>query len=229
MKKSITLVLIAVLALASIYFGYQSYRAGVDRDMAARAIAAEQAAALERDADVRRKGKAEAEAHRLAALKAEQDAEAATVELARLRAAQANAEAARLAAETAAREAAATRERLTREKEQAVGEARRLAELREKEASDAQRVRDEALRKLADVERLSRERADREAARMASLKQQQELELEAERSLLTRGILPADYKRRQHYYQMIEMQNAGISAENANLNPKAVPATRPNP
>ncbi|MBL9204457.1 MAG: chromosome partitioning protein ParA, partial [Opitutaceae bacterium] len=138
-------------------------------------------------------------------------------------------EAARAAAEAAAREAAATRERLTREREQAVGDARRLAELREKEALVAERARADALSKLQDAERLSRERAEREASRVAALHQQRELELEAERALLTRGILPADYKRRQHYYQTIEMQNDRIAAENAAIRAKAAPSPAPAP
>ncbi|HRE04553.1 MAG TPA: hypothetical protein PKX00_03020, partial [Opitutaceae bacterium] len=80
-----------------------------------------------------------------------------------------------------------------------------------------------------DAERSSREQADREAARLAAVKQRRELELEAERALLTRGILPADYKRRQHYYQMIEMQNSRISEENAALRAKAEPNQAPAP
>ena len=215
MNKAIVIPIILILAVVAGFFGYKAYRAGVERDVAARTAAADKMAGEEKLGDASRKAKAEAEAHRLAALQAQQASEAATREVTRLRAAQATAEAARVAAEAAAREAKATRERLTREKEAAVGESRRLAELREKDAEAVERERDAALQKLKDVERQSREMADREAARLVALKDRQELELEAERSLLTRGILPADYKRRQHYYQNIQMQNADIAAENA--------------
>lgn len=196
------------------FFGYRAYRWNTDRERTARLAAAEQAAALERENEARRQARIEAEAHRLSALKAQQDAVRAEAELARLRAAQADAELARAAAERAAKEAAETQARLARERELASGEAQKLAERREREAADAARARDEALRRLAESERLSRERAEREAARLARLREQRELELEAERTLLARGVLPPDYKRRQHYYQAIEMQNAAIEAEN---------------
>ncbi len=214
MKKRTSLVLVIAGVALMVFLGYRGYRWAADREQAARLAAKEQASALERETEAKRLARIEAEAHRLSALKAQQDAERAEAELARLRAEQATAESARLAAESAAREAAETQARLARERDLASGEARRLADLREREAAEAAAAREAALRRLADAERLSRERAEREAARLAKLREQRELELEAERSLLTRGILPPDYKRRQHYYQAIEMQNASIEAEN---------------
>lgn len=215
MKTRTSHVLLALGVALLVFLGLRAYRWVTERERAARLAATEQAAALERENEAARLARTQAEAHRLSALKAQQDAERAEAELARLRAEQAAAEAARLAAEQAAREAAEMQARLARERDLASGEARRLAELREREAAEAARVREEALRRLAETERLSRERAEQEAARLARLRAQRELELEAERALLTRGVLPPDYKRRQHYYQAIEMQNAAIEAENA--------------
>jgi len=67
---------------------------------------------------------------------------------------------------------------------------------------------------VAEIERLQREAAAREAARLAALKRQQELEAEVILAdLLPHAVYPQDYKRREHYYLNVEMLNAQIQLQ----------------
>ena len=56
-----------------------------------------------------------------------------------------------------------------------------------------------------------READDREAARLAALKRQQEIESVARRAWTNRLTYPSDYKPREHYYMRIDLQNIGAT------------------
>ncbi len=75
------------------------------------------------------------------------------------------------------------------------------------------------MQKLSDLDRQKRDIADREAARLAALKHQQELEAQMNlREPLGHAVYPNDYKRRDHYYLGIDMINNEIQNENSALN-----------
>jgi fused signal recognition particle receptor len=86
------------------------------------------------------------------------------------------------------------------------------AERREKAAAEAEVARLAALEELSRIEREKKATADREAARLAALKRQQELEaaeaLQKKVPIINRTIMPTDYKRREHEYLNVEMENA---------------------
>jgi hypothetical protein len=75
------------------------------------------------------------------------------------------------------------------------------------------------LAKLAAAEQEKKLAAEREAARVAALQAQAEKETVLAKinpTLITRAILPADYKRREHYYlQVDQLNSAAIEAANA--------------
>jgi len=216
----ITLIVIA-LALVGGTFGYRKYQQNKEREQADRRAVFEKYEQERLAREAQKKAEAATEAQRLADAKAAADAEANAKELERLRAEQAEAEARRLVAEQEAQQATAARERLALEKQRADATAHVELERREKAAAEAEAARLAALNEIARVEKQKKDAADREAARLAALKRQQELEAaEANKiPVITRAIYPTDYKRREHYYLDVEMQNA----ENAK------PPTRPKP
>ncbi len=210
MKKTPVIVTIVILGLIAAGFAYRSYKADAERTLAAQRDADDRAAAEQRRLETERRAAAEAEAARLATLKAQQEAEAAEKNLAQLRADEAAATAARQAAEAEVSRLTAERERLRLEKEAAQGEARKLAEARERAAADAEQARLDAVEKLSALEREKRETADREAARLASLKHQQELEAAQPRPRHFWSIYPNDYKRKEHYYLEMDLLNTNF-------------------
>jgi hypothetical protein len=211
MKKGPVIAIIVVLALIASFFGYRSWKDSMDRDLAER---------RERDVDAgkteaEQRAAAEAEAARLAQEKTRLDADENARKLAELRTAQAALDAERKKAEEAEREAAAEKVRLEQAKAAADQEASRLSAERAKAEADADAARQAAMEKLAELDRQKQEIADREAARLAALKHQQELEsLVNLREILGHAVYPNDYKRRDHYYLGIEMINNEIEREN---------------
>ncbi len=175
MKKGIIILLTVIPLLLVIILGYRWYAADVARKEA-EIRANEQAQTELRRREAGQKAAAEAEARRLADLKARQEAEEAEQRLAQTQADQAAAEAARRAAEEENKRQIAGRDQLAREREAAKEEARQQAEIREKEAAEAEARRLGALAELAKLEQAKREQAGREALRLAALKRQQELE-----------------------------------------------------
>jgi hypothetical protein len=210
MKRGPIIAFIAIVVLLAGFFGSRAFKRHQSEQMAARLSAQHEADAARKAEEDKKRAQAEAEAHRLAEMKAKQDADESAAELARLQADQLAAEGRRRAAEDEAKQAAALRERLTKEKEASEGEARRIAEEREKDAIRAEEARKAALAQLAEVEKGKKEKTDREAFRLAALRRQQESEahLAAQSEILARSIYPADYKRREHYYMSVDMENA---------------------
>ncbi len=208
MKRNVTIaVVVIILALLSV-FGFKFYKEQSEKALAEQRDIADKAEKSRLQAEADKRDAAEAEAHRLAALKAQQEAEASALQLEKLRADQAAAEAARIAAEKIAAAAELETARLAKERESLDTEARRQAELRAKDEAAADAARREALVKLAQAEQEKRELADREAARLASLKAQQALEEQAaKRVILGKTVQPPDYHRREHYYMQIDMLN----------------------
>ncbi|HEY5550581.1 MAG TPA: hypothetical protein VIK52_01735, partial [Opitutaceae bacterium] len=93
-----------------------------------------------------------------------------------------------------------------------------LADIREREAREAEAARLAAIKKVEDEGR-AREQArlladERERARLEALRRQAELDaLTRADALVTRLVLPDDYKRRRHYYMNVETYNAQILSE----------------
>ena len=55
---------------------------------------------------------------------------------------------------------------------------------------------------------------DREAARLASLKRQREIEAQRARGgMIQRVIYPVDYTRRELYYMGVDLYNAGLQEQ----------------
>jgi hypothetical protein len=216
----ITLIVIA-LAVGGGVYGYRNHKQTTQREMQERRAAFDKAEAARRAEDARKNEEAQAEARRLAEAKSAAESDASTKELERLRVEQADAEARRVAAEEEANQAIKARERLALEKQKADAEARVELERRVKAAGETEAARLAALQEISRLEQEKKAAADREAARLAALQRQQELEAsEAQKiPVISRSILPSDYKRREHYYLDVEMQNA----ENAK------PPTRPKP
>jgi hypothetical protein len=210
MKKTPVIVTVVILVLIGAGLAYRSYKADAERTLATQREADERAATEQRRIEIERRAAADAESGRLAALQAQQEAAATEKNLAQLRADEAAATVARQAAEADLTRLTAERERLRLEKEAAQGEARRLAEIRERAAADAEQARLDALEKLAAVEREKRDTADRESARLASLKHQQELEAAQPHPRHFWSIYPSDYKRREHYYLEMDLLNTNF-------------------
>jgi hypothetical protein len=216
----ITLIVIALAAGGGVY-GYRNHKQNTEREMQERRAAFDKAEAARHAEEARKNQETLAEARRLADAKAAAESEASAKELERLRIEQADAEARRVAAEEEANQAIKAREKLALEKQQADAEARAELERRVKAAADAETARLASLQELSRLEHEKKAAADRETARLAALQRQQELEASEARKTpeISRSIYPADYKRRQHYYLDVDMQNA----ENAK------PPTRPKP
>jgi hypothetical protein len=201
MKKKILLLSVLLVILFGVYLGYRGYvQHKLENEQAAQALSRE-IAERERLAELERRASAEAEAHRLAEMQARREAEDSERRLADLQAAQDRATAERAAAEAALARMQEETERLRAEKEAAQGESRRLAELREQESAAANAARLAALEKLRALEQEKRDLTDREAARLAALRRQAELEALAYRNAAPaeRIVYPPDYKPRDHH------------------------------
>jgi hypothetical protein len=228
MKRAIPLIIILLL-LGLSFWAYRSYRTSADTENAARISGADQSDEARRAAEDKKKAIAEAEAHRLAALLAEQKALDQSNELARLRADEAAAEARRLAAEREAKAAAEAQSGYAAEKDKLTGEARRLAAEREAAAAAAAAARLNALKELEAAHQQKKEEADRlattQAATQAQIEKEKKLETEARQvaELLNRAIYPPDYKRREHYYLDVNRKNA---AEQGKTNTSPAPANK---
>ena len=198
----ITLIVIALAAGGGVY-GYRNHKQNTERELQERRAAFDKAEAARHAEEARKNEESLAEARRLALAKAAAESEASAKELEHLRTEQIEAEARRLAAQEEAQNAIKAREKLALEKQK----------------SDAARLA--ALQEISRLEHEKKAAADREAARLAALQRQQELEVAEAKKIpaIPRLIYPSDYKRRQHYYLDVEMQNA----ENAK------PPTRPKP
>jgi len=220
-RRTVIALIIIALAVGGGIIGYRNYQQDKESEQAARRAVFEKSEKERIAREEQKKADAEAEARRLAEAKASADAEASAKELERQRAEQAAADALRLQDEQSAKQVAAERERLALEKQKADAEARVELQRRVKASADAEAARLAALNEIARAEKEKKDAEVREAARLAALKRQQELEAsEASKvPVITRTIYPTDYKRREHYYLDVEMQNA----ENAK------PPTRPQP
>jgi len=220
-RRIIVALIVVALAVGGGIIGYRNYDQNKESERAARRAVFEKSERERIAREEQKKAEAEAEARRLAEARAADDAESGAKELERLRAVEAEAEARRLQAEQEVREAAEARDRLALEKQKADAEARAELQRRVKAAADAETARLAALNEIARADREKKEAATREAARLAALQRQQELEAAELKKipLINRAIYPTDYKRREHYYLDVEMQNA----ENAK------PPTRPKP
>lgn len=222
MKKTILAASLILLLLLGL-IGYRIYKERLEDENASRLTTVDDSATKRQQADL---AAAEAEAARLATEKARKDAEAAAAELERRRAEQAAAEAARLRAETDLAAANASRAIAAKEAEALEADARRAAEQRAKDAAAADASRREALAKLARADREKEEATDREAARLAALKAQEEREAELATKpvpLVLRSIMPSDYKRRQHYYLQVDLWNAASTSGSKSETPPPVP------
>ena len=181
MNRKIIVVLVAIVIAVGIFFGYRSYKASADRELARQRAEAQLALIKEHEADLARRTAALVEARRMAE-------ERAKDELARqeqMRKEQEAAQAALEAAQADLARLAAERERMAAEKDAASADAARLAAERDRASAAAEASRLAALQKIHDLE-AKRIAADRDAARRAALLHQQELEAEAQRLALER-------------------------------------------
>jgi len=181
MNRKLLAIILGLVVIVGLFFGYRTYKLAADRELAQRRAAAQLALIKEHEADLARRTAAIVEARRMAEARAKE-------ELARqeqLRAEQAAAEAALAAAQADLARLAAESERLLAEKNAASADASRLAEERARASAAADAARLAALKKLHDIDE-QRAKADRDTARLAALLRQQELEAEAQRLALER-------------------------------------------
>ena len=172
MNRKIIFTLLALVAVAALYFGYRAYKQSADRDLAQQRLQAEMALAKERDAEKARLAAAMLEAQRMSELRAKEEME----RLEKIREEQAAAQAALAAAEAEMARLAALRANQNGD-----ADAARLAAERERARAEADAARLAALKKLQDLDQEKRLIADRAAARLAALRRQQAWEAEAER------------------------------------------------
>ncbi|MDB6169445.1 MAG: hypothetical protein JWM88_2309 [Verrucomicrobia bacterium] len=181
MNRKIIVVIVALVLVAGVFFGYRAYKLSADRELARQRAEAQLALIREHEAELARKNAAIEEARRMADAREKEEAD----RLEKMRAEQAAAEAALAAAQADLARFTAERERLAAEKAAATEESARLAAERELAAAVADAARQAALQKIRDLEQ-RRAVANRDAARRAALLRQQELEAEAQRLALER-------------------------------------------
>ncbi|MSU70515.1 MAG: chromosome partitioning protein ParA [Opitutaceae bacterium] len=210
MKKTPVIVVALMFGFVVPISGYRGYRAASARTLAAQREADERAAAVQHRLEIERRAAAEMEALRLTTTRNEADAAEAAARFAQLRTDAVAAESTRKAAEEEIVRLTAERERLRLEMEAAQEEARLQAEAREREAAQAEKARNEALQKLKALEQAKQDPVDRETARLAALKHQQELEAAQSRTQRDRSIYPTDYGRREHYYMPVNLFNTNF-------------------
>lgn len=210
-RKHLIILIIALLAGGG-FATYRAYQASLEKQLADKQAAEAAAETARVKFEAQKRTELETEAKRLADLKAAEEARNQEALLARLRAEQAANEAARIAAIEEARRVSDQLARLRAEKEAADLESRRLSDLRAKDSAAAELARLDAIKKLEDLERQTRELAAAQAAAQAALDAARNREpLWQPGKQLDRNILPADYKRRQHYYQQVFTTNAEAS------------------
>lgn len=212
MKRKHLIIILIFALLGGGFLGYRAYQTASQREADARQAALVLAESDRLKLEAEKRAAAEAEARRLSELKAQDEARQNEEKLARLRAQQEANEAARLAAAEEARKVAAQLERLNQEKLAAEAEAKAQAELRAQESAAAEKARIAALKRLEALEHERDELAAAQAAAKAAADAAgKRAPLWAPGPLLGRNILPADYKRRQHYYQQVFTFNAEAS------------------
>jgi hypothetical protein len=173
MNRNILVTLLALVAAAALYFGYQTYQKSAERDLAQQRAAAELELARQLQADLARRSAANLEARRMAEARAKEE----MARLEKIRQEQEEAQAALAAAEAESARLAA----LQAEKNGVGADAARLAAERAHAAAEADAARLAALKKLQDLDLEKRQIADRAAARLAALKRQEAWEAEARR------------------------------------------------
>lgn len=199
-------IIIAVVALAVAgFFGYRAYENSAQRradlqhsEELQRALDESRLAAK----DSARRADQEAEARRLAELKAKQDGEAEARRLAQAQAEREAQEAARRRAEEEAARSAQEIERMQAERARLEADSRRLDELRTRESAEAEAKLAAAQKALQEIERQKNAEIERQAALIASYAAQgpQAADAKAGRGgPLPRIIFPVDYKRGSHY------------------------------
>ena len=176
--KMLAILLAVAVGILAIAGSYRTYRVNAERQ-----LAAQRAAAEEREAERAHRVAAEEEARRLAALQAEQQAAEAERQIATLKAEQAAADTERQAKESEAARWQAELDRLTKEKEAASTDAMNASAQRLADIARIERAHADALAKVKSLEEQKTELHDRQAAREAALAHQQELEKKAQEEL----------------------------------------------
>ncbi|MDB6126814.1 MAG: hypothetical protein JWM35_710 [Verrucomicrobia bacterium] len=216
MNRKIIITVVAIVVAMGLFFGYRSYKASADRELARQRAEAQMALIREHEADLARRNAALVEARRMAE-------ERAKDELARQEEMRKEQEAAQAALEAAQADLArlnAERDRMAAEKDAASADAARMAAERDRASAAAEAARVAALQKIHDLE-ARRIAADRETARRAALLHQQELEAEAQRLALER--------ERNAYevggYLVRDFSSLYILKDNKPTPPSATPST----
>ena len=176
--KMLAILLAVAVAIWAVAGSYRTYRVNTERQ-----LAAQRAAAEEREAERARRVAAEEEARRLAALQAEQQAAEAERQIAALKEQQAAEDLVRQAKEAEAARWKAELDRLTQEKEAASIDAMNASAQRLADIARIERAHADALAKVKSLEEQKTEMRDRQAAREAALAHQQELEKKAQEEL----------------------------------------------
>lgn len=176
--KMLAILLAVAVAIWAIAGSYRTYRVNAERQ-----LAAQRAAAEERETERARRVAAEEEARRLAALQAEKQAAEAEQQIAALKAQEAAEQSARQAKEEEAARWQAELDRLTKEKEAASVDALNASAQRLADLARIERAHADALAKVKSLEDEKTEMRDRQAAREAALAHQLELEKKAQEAL----------------------------------------------
>lgn len=205
-------VIIALVAISTAgFFGYRAHQAS-EKQKAHLArnsqLEAELDASRQAEREAARLADQEAEARRLAGLKAQQETEAEARRLAQSAAEFEAQELARKQAEESAVRSAMELERIRSEKTLLEAEARRLREQREIEAAEAARNLEDAQLALAEMERRKNEEINRQAELIAAYSRDSTPtpvvgSAEEEMRRRSRFVFPANYKRAAHTYVLL--------------------------
>jgi len=173
--KKLGVIVLMLLAVGALAYSYRAYKIKAETDLAARRAELE-----ERESEARRRIEATTEAKRLATLQAEQASADAKRKVAEMRAEEeANAQR-KLAAEAELAQLNRELEDIRRQKEATIAFAQKTAEQRRAELAGIEAAHKETLAKLQTVETEKALLLSREAAHAAALRQQIELEKQAE-------------------------------------------------
>lgn len=173
--KTVAIIFFLLIAVAGITFGYRAYKEKTEGDLAVRRSMLE-----ERENELRRRAEATDEAKRLATLQAEQAAAEAQQKLAAMRQEEADAEARSRVTEAETLRLNSQLEELRRQKEATLAMVQKTAEQRQAELATIAATQEAALSKLRTLESEKTQAASREAALEAALKQQIDLEKQAQ-------------------------------------------------
>ncbi|RKX33577.1 MAG: hypothetical protein DRP71_10005 [Verrucomicrobia bacterium] len=209
MNKTIVALIVTVAVALAAFFGYRSVQATKEREVETRRateLTAEISAIRLAEKEALKRAEVDAEARRLAGIKARQEAEAEAVRLAEVEALREREEAARRRAEADAAEAVLALALLAEEKSVVEDEVRRLADLRLQEAKEAEErflAAERALRESEEETKARQAEIDRQAALLDSLHRRQQAEsivVDTEEEIRqSRFVYPVDYKRGNHY------------------------------